>query len=54
MKYNLFIYVYGVCKIFVFCIVIGGIFKENIEIMEFFYFFENEFFEFVIEKNIEE
>ena len=37
-KHNLPIYVYGVCKIFVMCEIIGGEFKENIETTEMKYF----------------
>ena len=37
-KHNRPIYVYGVCKIFVMCEIIGGEFKENIETTEMKYF----------------
>ena len=37
-KHNRPIYVYGICKIFVMCEIIGGEFKENIETTEMKYF----------------
>lgn len=53
-KHNLPVYVYGVCKIFVLCTIIGGAFKENIETTGFAYFSENELPELATEKNNEE
>ena len=41
-KHNKPIYAYGVCKVFVLCDVIDGIFKENIETTETKYFSLNE------------
>lgn len=37
-KHNVPVYAYGVCKIFVFCTLAGGEFKENIETTEIGWF----------------
>lgn len=37
-KHNLPVYAYKICKVFVLCTVIGGVFKENIETTESRYF----------------
>lgn len=50
-KYNLPVYAYGVCKVFVLCSVLGGQFVENIETTEFQYFSEFEIPELAEEKN---
>ena len=53
-KHNLPVYAYGVCKIFVLCSVIGGLFEKNIETTGFCYFGKNELPELATEKNTEE
>lgn len=53
-KHNLPVYAYGVCKIFVLCSVIGGVFEDNIETMGFSYFPIDRIPELATEKNNEE
>ena len=50
-KHNVTNYVYGVCKIFVACSVVGGAFVENIETTEYRYFAEDELPTLATEKN---
>ena len=50
-KHNVTNYAYGVCKIFVACSVIGGVFVENIETTEYRYFAEDELPTLATEKN---
>lgn len=53
-KHNFPIYAYRVCKIFMFCSVLGGNFQENIETTGFDYFAEDELPELAGEKNNKE
>lgn len=53
-KHNLPVYAYGVCKIFVLCVVIDGQFEKNIETTESRYFSMNELPELATAKNNEE
>lgn len=53
-KHNLPVYPYSVCKVFIQCSVIGGQFEQNIETIEYRYFFENDLPELATEKNNEE
>lgn len=53
-KYNLPVYAYKVCKIFVLCSVIGGEFEENSETVQSDYFGIDELPELSLEKNNEE
>lgn len=53
-KHNLPVYAYGVCQIFVLCIVIDGEFEENIETTESQYFSMNELPDLATAKNNEE
>lgn len=50
-KHNLPLYAYGVCKIFMLCIVIGGNFEPNIETVGFDYFSEDNLPNLANEKN---
>ena len=50
-KHNLPLYAYGVCKIFMLCIVIGGNFEPNIETVGFDYFSEENLPNLANEKN---
>jgi len=53
-KHNLPAYAYGICKVFVLCSVIGGVFQENIETTGFDYFSEYNLPPLATEKNNEE
>ena len=53
-KHNFPPYAYGVCKIFVRCKVVGGVFEENIETIGFRYFVRDELPELAEEKNTRE
>ncbi len=53
-KHNLPIYAYKICKIFVLCSVIGGMFEENIETTDSRYFAMEELPELAEEKNTAE
>ena len=53
-KHNLPAYAYGICKVFVLCSVIGGVFQENIETTGFDYFSECNLPPLATEKNNEE
>lgn len=53
-KHNLPAYAYGICKMFVLCSVIGGVFQENIETTGFDYFSEYNLPPLATEKNNEE
>ena len=53
-KYNLRVYAYGDCKIFMLCSVVGGEFVENIETTGFGYWAEDNIPELATEKNNEE
>ena len=53
-KHNLPVYAYGICKIFVLCLVTGGHFQKNIETTGYDYFAENGLPELAAEKNNEE
>ena len=50
-KHNLPLYAYGVCKIFMLCIVVGGNFEPNIETLGFDYFAEDNLPNLANEKN---
>lgn len=50
-KHNLPLYAYGVCKIFMLCIVVGGNFEPNIETVGFDYFEEDNLPNLANEKN---
>ena len=50
-KHNLPLYAYGVCKIFMLCIVVGGNFEPNIETVGFDYFAEDNLPNLANEKN---
>ena len=50
-KHNLPLYAYGVCKIFMLCIVVGGKFEPNIETVGFDYFSEDTLPNLANEKN---
>lgn len=53
-RHNLPLYAYGVCKVFIECVVIGGHFEENIETTEYRYFDIDSLPELATEKNNEE
>lgn len=53
-KHNVINYAYGVCKIFMLCIVTGGEFSENIETTGYDYFSEDNLPVLSTEKNSEE
>ena len=53
-KHNLPAHAYGICKVFVLCSVIGGVFQENIETTGFDYFSEYNLPPLATEKNNEE
>ncbi len=50
-KHNLPVYAYGICKIFVLCSLMGGVFRENIETTGFDYFSESDLPDLATEKN---
>lgn len=53
-KHNQPAYAYGICKVFVLCSVIGGMFQQNIETIGYDYFEENNLPELSTEKNNKE
>ncbi|MGL4373692.1 MAG: ADP-ribose pyrophosphatase, partial [Turicibacter sp.] len=52
-KHNSPIYAYGVCKVFVLCVMLGGQFEKNIETIESNFFYMDELPHLAVEKNNE-